>query len=595
MIGQGGKMDILEHTPAHVAGQRRRAGGFSTLVEGLEFAARTAGGFNFHAPRGALEQVLSFARLAELARERAGKLVAAGLKRGERVALMAETTPDFMITFFACQYAGMLPCPVPLPMQLGGRDSHARRVAGMLRAARARALLVSASHARAMGEAACAGGAGLLVHEEIAALPEHMDAIRPLKAEEPAYIQYSSGSTSDPKGILISQRAITTNTTAILRDGLRIGEEDRAFSWLPLYHDMGLVGFFLAPLMGQVSVDYLATQSFAKRPALWLELMSRNASTISFAPTFGYELAARRIGAKAEELDLSRWRVAGIGGDMVRVDILERFADALAPAGFRREAFLPSYGMAEMSLAISFHDLHQAPRTDVIDRRLAQLQRKAVPIAPDSRHARRFASCGRVLPGHELKVVDAHGRELPERAIGHIWVKGPSMMGGYFQNPAASAVVMKDDGFMDTGDLGYMLDGEIYITGRAKDLILYHGRNIWPQDIEWAVERLQGVRSGDVAAFTVEREDGAERIVVLVQCRSRDAREQARLRREVAAAVHRALGVECDVVLVERRALPMTSSGKLARARARALYLAGEMPLCATRRGNTAAGVPCNA
>jgi len=588
------RSEKLVLTPTHVEGQPRRNGGFSTLVEGLEFAARTAGGFNFHAPRGALQAVLPFRELEQRARVRAGQLAAAGLRRGDRVALMAETAPDFMITFFACQYAGMLPCPVPLPMQLGGRDSHQRRVAGMLRAVDARALVVPAAFAEAMGKAATEAGTPVfLSHEEVAALPEAEGAIAPLQGHEAAYIQYSSGSTSDPKGILVSQRAICANTTGILRHGLAIGEEDRAFSWLPLYHDMGLVGFFLAPLMGQVSVDYLATAAFAKRPLLWLKLMSQNGSTISFAPTFGYDLAVRRLKGRPEEFDLSRWRVAGIGGDMVRLEVLERFAEAMAAAGFRREAFLPSYGMAEMSLAISFHDLRQAPKSDVIDRRLAQLQRRAVPIEPGSLHARRLASCGRVLPGHELKVVDGEGRELPERAIGHVWVRGPSMMDGYFRNPQATAAVMKDDGFMDTGDLGYILDGEVYITGRAKDVILYHGRNIWPQDIEWAVERLDGVRDGDVAAFAVEDAAGGERIVVLVQCRSRKRADQEELRRQVAAAVHHALGVECDVVLVARRALPVTSSGKLARARARALYLAGEMPLCDAEEEDAA--LSCNA
>ena len=579
--GETERSGALHPTPTHVVGQERRMGGFSCLAEGLDFAARCATGVNFYSGRGKLQAVLPYATLREEALVLAGKLRAAGLAPGNRIALVAETAPSFMIAFFACQYAGMLPCPVPLPMQIGGRDSYIARVAGMLRAAQAHLLLVPGVLKDKLQEAAAAAGVPLLDHETLATLPEAAGAINPLRADDPAYIQYSSGSTSAPKGILISQRAIMANTTGILRHGLRAQEDDRGFSWLPLYHDMGLVGFFLSPVMGQSSVDYMATADFAKRPTIWLQLMSDNRCTASYAPSFGYELAARRINGKAETLDLSQWRIAGIGGDMVRPEVLDAFARALAPAGFDPRAFLPSYGMAEMSLAVSFADLDSPMRTDVVDREAARNDGVARPAPADAPQARTFVSCGRVLPGHEMKVVDENGKELPERHIGHILVKGPSMMSGYFGNPEATAAAMRDGGFLDTGDLGYMLDGEIYITGRSKDMILHHGRNIWPQDIEWAVERLPGLRSGDAAAFGVEREDGTERIVVLVQCRKRDAAAQEALRRSVAKVVHEVTGAECEVVLVAPRSLPLTSSGKLARSRARQLYLNGEMPLCA--------------
>ncbi len=572
---------ILHHTPTD-SGHERRMGGFATLVEGLEHAARGATGLNFHAARGQLAAVLPYATLREQAIITAGRLRAAGLRRGHRVAILAETAPEFVITFFACQYAGMLPCPVSLPVQIGGHESYVHKVAGMLRAAKAHALLASESYMDKLREAAARAELPLLLsHTELAALPELADAVRPLTAMDPAYIQYSSGSTAAPKGILISQRAITTNTTAMLRDGLRARADDRAFSWLPLYHDMGLVGFLLAPMMGQASVDYLATPDFVKRPTLWLSLMSALGSTISFSPTFGYALAAKRIRDKAAELDLSRWRVAGIGGDMVRPEILQQFAEALAPAGFDARAFLPGYGMAEMSLAISFAALDAPMKLDTIDRDLAHQKQVAQPANEQTRRPRTFVSCGRVLPGHALKVVDAEGKELPERGIGRILVMGPSMMTGYFDNPDATRAVMREGGFLDTGDVGYLLDGEIYITGRAKDMILYHGRNIWPQDIEWAVEQVEPLRSGDAAAFGVETENGTEEVVVLVQCRLRDARQQDELRRAVARAVHAAVGVECRVELVPPRSLPQTSSGKLARARARQMYVDGEMPLLA--------------
>ena len=566
-------------TPTHGDGQWRQMGGFSTLAEGLDFAARGETGLNFHGPRGRLETALPYGTLRERALVTAGRLRAAGLRPGDRVAILAETRPEFAITFFACQYAGMLPCPVSLPVQMGGGDAYVAKVAGMLRAAKAHAMIAAAEWRERLAAATQAADVPLLTHAELQALPERADAINPLRADDPAYIQFSSGSTAAPKGILISQRAIMANTTGILRHGLRVREDDRAFSWLPLYHDMGLVGFFLSPMMGQVSVDYLATADFVKRPGLWLRLMSEAGSSISFAPTFGYQLAAQRAGRNAAELDLSRWRIAGIGGDMVRHEVLAAFADAMAPAGFDPRAFLPGYGMAEMTLAISFPPLEAPVKVDTIDAEAARREGIARPARRETARRRAFVSCGKVLPGHDLRVVDADGNPLPERRIGHIWVKGPSLMSGYFGNREATDAACRPGGYLDTGDLGYLLDGEIYITGRSKDMILHNGRNIWPQDIEWAVEKLEQVRAGDVAAFGVEREDGTEHIVVLVQCRLRDPQQQEELRREVARVVHETVGADCEVVLVARRALPQTSSGKLSRAAAKALYLSGEMPL----------------
>ncbi len=586
-------------TPRHDAGRKRRWGGFSTLAEGLDYAAKGGTGLNFHSPRGALAHVLPYGALRERALETAGRLRAAGARRGDRVGIVAETSPDFIVAFFACQYAGMLPCPMPYPMHIGGRDAYVERIAAMMRAAAVTLALAPEDLRGHVAEAAAMAGVPLMLsHGELASLPERRDAIAPFGPDDPAYIQYSSGSTSDPKGVLISQRAIGANTTGILRHGLKAREDDRAFSWLPLYHDMGLVGFCLAPVMGQVSVDYLATPAFARRPVLWLQLMSDNRSTVCYAPSFGYDLAARRVNGKAAELDLSGWRVAGIGGDMVRPEILAGFAGALRPAGFDPKAFLPSYGMAEMSLAISFADTDAPLKVDVVDQARYKLAHKAVAASPDAgpERTRAFVVCGRPLPGHELRITDKSGRILGEREIGHVEVRGPSLMSGYYRDPEATQAVMRPDGFMDTGDMGYLLDGEIVITGRAKDLILYHGRNIWPQDIEWAAERVEPLRSGDVAAFALETGGGREKVVVLAQCRLSSADERRDLLARLSAAVHQAVGVECEIVLIPPRSLPFTSSGKLSRAKARAMFLAGEIiPLKVPEDGGTPAPLAVNA
>ena len=553
-------------------------GTFATLTEGLDYAARGDTGFNFYSPRGKLENVLCYRELREMAIVTGRQLLKLGLKRGDRVGVVAETTPDFMTVFFGCQYAGLVPCPLPYSMNIGGREAYIQRLSGMLISADARAVVASddlIAHAR---EAADKTACGVVIsNEDLAALPDEGVDLTPFLPGDVAYIQYSSGSTSQPKGVLISQKAVTCNAFGILNHGLGLTPDDRASSWLPLYHDMGLVGFCIAPLLGQVSVDYLPTSGFARRPLSWLKIMSQNECTIAYSPTFGYELAARRVNGSAGTYDLSAWRVAGIGGDMVRAEVLDEFAEAFAPAGFDRKAFLASYGMAESTLAVSFAPLSQGFSEDIIDRATYKRARKAVGVVDKTVASRRFVKCGAPLPGHEIEVRCDEGRVLAEREIGHVFIKGPSLMSGYFQDEDATDAALGAEGWLKTGDMGYLLDGEIVITGRCKDLILHNGRNIWPQDIEWAAENITGLRSGDVAAFAIEDADGDEQVVVLAHCRfhKSDAREQ--LRREIASVVYRQAGIDCTVVLVPPRSLPFTSSGKLSRAGAKLRYLSGEI------------------
>lgn len=549
---------------------------FATLAEGLDYAAQGVTGFNFYSSRGALQDVLPYGLLRRRALSTARKLLSLGFERGDRVAVVAETGPDFIVVFFACQYAGLVPCPMPYTMYIGGKDAYVERVAGMLRAARAGTVITPEDLLGHISEgAARAGAKRVLTFSDLQSLPEAATKLEPFRADEQAYIQYSSGSTSSPKGVLISQAAIAANTRGILRHGMRITQDDRAFSWLPLYHDMGLVGFCLAPMMGQCTVDFLATTSFARRPALWLKLMSDNQSTITYSPSFGYDLAARRINGDAPSLNLSRLRVAGIGGDMVRADVLQLFADTLGVAGFRSAAFLPSYGMAETTLAISFVDADAPFRIDSIDRHALKTEARAVPAKGET--ARSFVVCGKPMPDSVVEIRNDSGQPLGERRVGRIFVKSPSLMAGYYHNEDATSAAVGSDGFLDTGDMGYWLDGEIVITGRAKDLILHNGRNIWPQDIEWAAEHIEPLRSGDVAAFAVEGQDGDDDVVVLVQCRLQDEASIESLRHAVSAAIHRSAGVECRIVMVPPKSLPFTSSGKLSRSAAKQKYLSGEI------------------
>jgi len=567
-------------TPTINTGLAFKADGFSTLAEGLDYAARGQTGAHFFTPRGELDRALPYAELCHEARDMAARLVGTRLHRGDRVAIIAETSPDFLITFFACQYAGLIPVPLPLSINFGGREAYIERLRGMLMAAGVRGAVAPPDLIGVLQEAARPTAAALVATaDDLRALPYGAGPLRPLTAEEPCYIQYSSGSTSFPRGVLVTQKALAANARAIATDGLELRPGDRCTSWLPLYHDMGLVGCCLTPIMTQVPVDYIATTAFARRPFVWLKLISELGGTISFSPTFGYELCARRATSSlVESLDLHRWRVAGIGGEMIRPKALADFARTFAAAGFDEGAFLPSYGMAEATLAVTFAGLGRGVRSDRVARgEPLEKLRVALPCreSVDANKVRDFAVCGRPMPGYAVEVRDDDGSRLQERQVGRICIKGPSLMQGYFRNAEATEAVLTRDGWLDTGDMGYMVEGELVVTGRTKDLIIVGGRNIWPQDLEWAIERLDGLRAGDVAAFAVSGDDDLERVVVIVECRRQRSEERDALRREIAAVVQRVAGVECEVVLAPPRSLTFTTSGKLSRAAAKDNYLKG--------------------
>ncbi|WP_172273356.1 fatty acyl-AMP ligase [Caulobacter sp. RHG1] len=552
-----------------------RLADFPTLTQALDFAATGETGINLHSLRGELVEALPYAKLRDDAIVLARRLLATGAKVGDSVALLAETDGDFVRAFFACQYAGLLPAPMALPTPLGGREAYIEQISNLAKSAQARILIGPVGLKDWVAE--IGQRAGLDFAGVLADLPEDGGADLPtITPEDPCYLQFSSGSTRTPTGVLVLHKALMANCVAITRDGLQVVPSDRAISWLPLYHDMGLIGFLLAPLSCQMTVDLLPTGAFVRRPLLWIDLIGKNGATIAYSPTFGYELCARRVqGQPLDNYDLSRWRNAGLGGDMIRMPPLKAFVEAFGPAGFSPKAFVASYGMAEATLALSMAPLGQGLRAETLDVERLERDNLAVDAPEGSERARDFARCGPALPDHLLEVRDDNGAVLPERGVGRIFAKGPSIMSAYFANPEESARVLSADGWLDTGDLGFKIEGEIVITGRAKDLIILNGRNIWPQDLEWTADHeIGGLRSGDVCAFAIPAEP-EDQIVVLVQARGGDADTRAALVEQVATLLRTRHGVDAKVKLVGAHALPQTSSGKLSRSKAKIAYLAG--------------------
>ena len=559
----------------------RRFADFETFTEALDYAAQGVRGVNVYSARGELKEVLPYAALREAAVAHARRLMALGVERGDRVALIAETSSAFLIAFSGCTYAASLPVPLPLPTSFGGREGYVQQIRNQLTSSEPKVVLAPPGLIELIREAADGLGAVFVGDwNDFSALPEADGELPQARAEDVAYLQYSSGSTRFPHGVEVTHRSMLANCRGQSLYGACVQPTDRCVSWLPFYHDMGLVGCFLTTLTSQVSTDLIPTDEFVRRPLTWLKLISDNKGTsISYSPTFGYEVTTRRAPSDvAEKYDLSRWRVAGNGGDMIRPDVMQAFIDTFGPAGFQPGAFVPSYGLAEATLAISFMPVGQGIVTDLVDERMLSGDRSSATRDPDQPvRYRAIVNCGKPLPDHVIEIRDEDDAVLPERAIGRVLVKGASIMKGYFRDPEATDACLSKDGWLDTGDMGYLLDGSLYIIGRAKDLIIINGKNHWPQDIEWAVEQLPGLKSGDIAAFGVTEANGEERPAVLVQCRVSDPAERMRLHEEIRAKVRQITGMNCIVELVPPRCLPRTSSGKLSRSKARQLYLSGEI------------------
>ena len=541
-----------------------------TVTTALIEAARTSRGIRAIEHDGQARDV-SFSALLTDVLTIAGGLHDRGLERGARVALVVPEVSDFIPAFFAIGAAGLVPVPLVPPAHAADLRTFARQTRHLLIACRAEAVITSLDLQSLLDVEGLSPAPLLLTAAELR-LGTPLSG--PLNAAPIGLLQFTSGSTALPKGVALSHANLHANVSAITGpDGLAVTPDDVSVSWLPLYHDMGLIGMLLAGVHAGLKSFVMSPSLFLKRPTAWLDTLSTERGTISFAPNFAYDLCLRRVKpSQIDTLDLSAWRIAGCGAEPIRAQTLSEFAARFARSGFRASSFLPSYGLAEHSLAVAFS--RGGVRVDVVDANRLVRESVAVPAAANAPNLR-IVACGRPFPGHAVQVVDDAGAVLPDRHVGRIVARGPSVMTGYLDDPAGTSDVLRN-GWLQTGDLGYLADGELYVCGRTKDLIIRHGRKYHPPDLEFAITDLQGLRSTGVVVFGVSRVDEGDEVVAVLETRASAAQDD--LPDRVRRRVREAAGLEVDRVLVAPPGtIPRTSSGKIRRAETRARFEAGTL------------------
>ena len=556
-----------------------------SVVEALErAAARTCAGFRFVDEAAGREPFYSYEDLERQSANYGGAMQQLGLRKGDRIALILPDDADFVFAFLGAARAGLVPVPIYPPAGLRKLEGYLENTLHIVHKSGARIVLTSSAVRKLLGTIQLRAPE---LRRVVAVEPIRSEA-HPLRPERIApddicFLQFTSGSTAEPKGVVVTHANVAANQHAFMIEGLGVTPDDSGVSWLPLYHDMGLIGFVLAPIYNLNTITFLPPLLFLKRPARWLQALSRHRGTVSFAPNFAYALCVKRVReSDLVGLDLSAWRVAGCGAEPIRADNLLRFAERLAPCGFDRRALLPCYGMAESTLAVSFDQLGQSVRTETVDGALLAAERRAVPVAPEAPGAIPLVNCGKAFSGHEIGVFepdDCDGtRRLADRLVGEIRIRGPSVTSGYFDDREKTEAAMAA-GWLRTGDLGYLVDGCLYVCGRRKELIIVNGRNYYPQDLEWEASRVEGVRKGNVVAFgTLPPSGERERVVVAFETAQTEPDARGALVVEIRRSVQQTLGLTLDeVVPLDPGVLPKTSSGKLKRAETRKLYEGGEL------------------
>jgi len=521
---------------------------------------------------------VSFPELWKEACRRSQALYALGLSRGDRVALVLPEPDEFVLTFMACLAAGIVAVPMYPPQTLAKLEAYGDTVRHILTASGAKVLVTSetlrdllASHLAANADVKVVLEASVHGTDDAAQEPP------PVGLDDLAFLQFTSGSTSKPKGVMVTFGNLAANAHAIMVDGLKSTPADKGVSWLPLYHDMGLIGFVVAPLYTLVQVMFIPTMSFIRRPSIWLESIHRFRGTITFAPNFAYALATRAVtDAQASSWDLSCMRALGCGAEPIQAEVMRGFLNRFEKHGLAPTSVLPSYGMAESTLAITFHGITDTLKSERLD---VDEMRKGDAVVT-THGGMELVACGRAFPGHELAIMSPAGQPLGERKVGEIWVRGPSVTKGYFGDARATEETF-GGGWLRTGDLGYVSAGEVYICGRAKDLVILNGKNYYPQDIEAVVSKSAGVRDGQCVAFSRLDDKGGEHCVVVAEARMGPrAGTAAEITAQIIQIVRAEIGIVlAEVHLIKRGTLPKTSSGKVRRREAKYRLELGELEL----------------
>ena len=512
-----------------------------------------------------------------------GGFMERGLVKGDRIGLVLIDPEEFIPTFIAALRMGVVAVPLYPPMSMADLDAYIEKLVRITTNAECKLLVASERIHKVLWQVVdrvpsiktLLDPKDLLNATPAAQFPE-------CSADELAFLQYTSGSTSDPKGVMVTHGALWSNCYAIGRQHLNLQPGiDKTISWLPLYHDMGLIGFVCAPILLNIDAVFIPTIRFLKRPSCWMEAMHKYRGTATFCPPFATALAARR--AKPEELDrwdLSCVRFVGIGAEPVQPGGARQFIELFSErCGMPKHVILPSYGMAEATLAIASKPVDEDMKTFHIDAEYFRKE-KTVRVVEPSEESQEVVSCGITFPDHEVGIFAAPGQRLEDGQEGEIYFRGPSVTAGYFKNEEATREAFHEDGWLATGDLGFMMDGEVYVTGRIKDLIIINGRNIHPQSIEWPLYDIEGVRRGNAVAFSIPGKT-TEEVVLCIETTPEPPED---LEQRVRDVVIREFGIPvADIVLLSAGQLPKTSSGKLQRRQTRALYNSGELTNKAAR------------
>ncbi len=551
-----------------------------TLVDAMhQLKDKTDRGFVFVRTDGT-ERFCSFRDVVDEAGRRAGALYARGLKKGDRVAIAVPDPEEFVLSFLGAVMGGIVPVPITPQLLFKNVEGYHDTVSHVVNASGA-ALLLTTNETRQFVEPILPRTPGLrggIVAVDELDTKSHAAPDVKIDPTDLAFLQFTSGSTSRPKGVMVSHRNLAWNSESFMIHGLRKDSSfDKGVTWLPLFHDMGLIGFVVGPIFTDIPVVFLPTASFIRNPRIWLEKISQHKGTITYAPNFAYTLVTKRLKDKdVASLDLSSLRRTGCGAEPIQAKTLREFAAKLAPAKFDPKSFLPSYGMAEATLAITFVPADSGLRSDTIDKSGLE---KGEARAASGEGSAELVNCGKPFAEHELVIVNAEGNVLADRQVGQILTRGPSVSEGYFQEPELTKEAFRagphGHTWLYTGDLGYTVDGDVFICGRLKDMIIIRGKNFYPNDLEWVVGELPGVRRGNVVAFSVDV-GGDEQIVIAAEGFAAEAKT---LQSAVASALLESFSLNVhEVAILPQGTLPRTSSGKPQRRKTKELYLSDTLP-----------------